>query len=97
MDELDLAEVEREICRLPDVSIVHYENNKAGKKKSLWRIRHFHIGAFRLYRKHYTFGFLDPRTWLAAAALTARGLLMVVTNELKRVPPPADAATRESA
>lgn len=82
---------------VPDVSIVHYENNKAGKKKSLWRIRHFHQGAFRLYRKHYTFGYLDPRTWIAALALAARGVLMAVTNELKPAAPPAERSQRSSA
>ena len=79
---------------VPDVSIVHYENNKAGKKKSIWRIRHFHQGAFRLYRKHHTLGWLDPRTWIAGAALAARGALMAVTNELKPANPPAEAAAR---
>jgi len=68
---------------VPDVSIVHYENNKAGKKKSPWRIRHFHIGAWRLYRKHYTFGVLDPRSILAAAALATRAVLMLALNAMK--------------
>lgn len=79
---------------VPDVSIVHYENNKAGKKKSPWRIRHFHIGAWRLYRKHYTFGPLDPRALLAAAALAARALLMLVTNAFKADTPPAPPRSR---
>jgi N-acetylglucosaminyl-diphospho-decaprenol L-rhamnosyltransferase len=81
---------------VPDVSIVHYENNKAGKKKSMWRIRHFHQGAFRLYRKHYTLGWLDPRTWLAGMALAARAVLMAITNELKPANAPADAAARRT-
>jgi N-acetylglucosaminyl-diphospho-decaprenol L-rhamnosyltransferase len=76
---------------VPDVGIVHYENNKAGKKKSVWRIRHFHIGAYRLYRKHYTLGVLDPRALLAAAALGARALVMIALNALKSDPKPAPA------
>jgi N-acetylglucosaminyl-diphospho-decaprenol L-rhamnosyltransferase len=68
---------------VPEVGIVHYENNRAGKKKSPWRICHFHIGAYRLYRKHYTLGALDPRALLAAAALAVRALLMLALNELR--------------
>ena len=68
---------------VPGAGIVHHENNRAGKKKSPWRIRHFHMGAYRLYRKHYTLGALDPRALVAAVALTTRALLMLVLNELK--------------
>lgn len=68
---------------VPDVGIVHYENNRAGKKKSPWRIRHFHIGAYRFYRKHYALGALDPRALFAAVALSARAVVMLALNELK--------------
>jgi hypothetical protein len=77
---------------VPQARIVHYENNRAGKKKSVWRIWHFHTGAYRLYRKHYTLGFLDPRALLAGAMLVARAGVMLVLNELKSDssgPPPS--------
>lgn len=65
---------------LPKVSIIHHENNRRGKKKSLSRIILFHRGAFRLYRKHYTFGYIDPRLWFAFVALSARAMLLIITN-----------------
>lgn len=68
---------------VPQARIVHYENNRAANKKSVWRIWHFHIGAYRLYRKHYTMGFLDPRALLAGVILVARAGVMLVLNELK--------------
>lgn len=68
---------------VPDVRIVHHENNRAGKKKSTWRIRHFHIGAYRFYRKHHALGALDPRALFAALALTVRAIVMLALNELK--------------
>jgi N-acetylglucosaminyl-diphospho-decaprenol L-rhamnosyltransferase len=68
---------------VPDVRIVHHENNRAGKKKSTWRIRHFHIGAYRFYRKHHGLGPLDPRAVFAALALSVRTVIMLALNELK--------------
>ena len=65
---------------VPQARVVHYENNKAGKKKSPWRIWHFHMGANRLYRKYYTLGALDPRSLLATAALTIRAGIMLIMN-----------------
>ncbi len=71
---------------VPDVGIVHHENNRAGKKKSTWRIRHFHIGAYRFYRKHHALGPLDPRALFAGAALATRTVIMLALNELKSDP-----------
>lgn len=68
---------------VPDVGIVHHENNRAGKKKSTWRIRHFHIGAYRFYRKYHSLGAFDPRALFAATALSARAVLMLLLNEFK--------------
>ncbi len=60
---------------VPDVGITHHENNRAGKKKSTWRIRHFHIGAYRFYRKYHALGPFDPRALFAARRpLRARGI-----------------------
>ncbi|MCC7126114.1 MAG: glycosyltransferase family 2 protein [Acidobacteria bacterium] len=84
-----LKRLGRQVYCVPQAKITHYENNRAGKKKSLWRIWHFHTGAFRLYRKHYTFGLLDPRMLVAGVALLARTALMVALNELKPANPPA--------
>lgn len=80
---------------VPSAGIVHYENNRAHKKKSPWRIRHFHIGAYRFYRKHYTLGVLDPRALVAATALTIRACMMMVLNEIKGDSPPS-APAREA-
>ena len=82
---------------LPDVGIVHHENNRAGKKKSTWRIRHFHIGAYRFYRKHHALGPFDPSALFAALALTVRAGVMLLLNEFKSgaapaTPPPHKAA-----
>lgn len=71
---------------VPDVGIVHYENNRAGRKKSTWRIRHFHIGAYRFYRKHYGLSPLDPRALFAASVLAVRTVVMLALNEFKSKP-----------
>ena len=92
------AQLQREgktVMCLPDVGIVHHENNRAGKKKSTWRIRHFHIGAYRFYRKHHSFGVLDPGALFAAVALTVRAVMMLVHNEFKSEAKPA--APRQTA
>lgn len=68
---------------VPDVGIVHHENNRADRKKSTWRIRHFHIGAYRFYRKHHALGPLDPRALFAAIALAVRAVVMLALNEFK--------------
>ena len=80
--------VGKAIYCVPAAGIVHYENNRAHKKKSPWRIRHFHIGAYRFYRKQYTRGVLDPRALMAAVALTARAGIMMLLNEIKGDSPP---------
>lgn len=73
----------KKIYCIPEASIVHHENNRAHKKKSPWRIWHFHTGAFRLYRKRYTFGALDPRTLFAASALFTRAVIHLGLNSMK--------------
>lgn len=79
--------VGKTIYCVPGASIVHYENNRATKKKSPWRIWHFHTGAFRLYRKHYTWGILDPRALFAAAALFTRAGCLLFLNAMKSSTP----------
>lgn len=78
-----LKQLRAPVYCVPHARIVHYENNRAGKKKSVWRIWHFHLGAYRLYRKHYTLGYLDPRALAAGILLIARAGVMLVLNEFK--------------
>lgn len=68
---------------LPGASFIHHENNKRGKKKSTLRIILFHRGAVRLYRKHYTLGYIDPRLLVALVALSLRALLLIITNSCR--------------
>jgi hypothetical protein len=72
-----------EVFCVPEARIVHHEQNRRGAKKSPRRIWMFHQGAFRLYRKHYTRGSLDPRLWLAAMALASRAVLLIGVNALR--------------
>ena len=51
---------EKKVSTVPQAHVTHFENNRAGKK-SVRRIWHFHTGAFRLYRKYYTWGWFDLR------------------------------------
>lgn len=61
----------------PHARVVHREQNKRGRRKSPSRIRLFHQGAYRFYRKNYTLGWWDPRALAAAAALGARAILLM--------------------
>jgi GT2 family glycosyltransferase len=69
----------RALC-VPQASVVHHEQNRAGRKKSWRRIWMFHYGAYRFYRKTRTFGALDPRALAAFLALTARGTFQLAQN-----------------
>ncbi len=80
------------IC-IPQASVVHHEQNRAGRKKSLRRIWMFHYGAYRFYRKTQTFGTFDPRAILALVALSARGMFQVAQNIFLAAPQP-DLTTR---
>jgi hypothetical protein len=73
----------KQVYCVPKARIVHHENNRAGTRKSAWRIWQFHMGALRLYRKSLALGWLDPRCWFAAAMLTARGMCMLLVNLTK--------------
>ena len=79
-----VARAGKTVYCVPAARITHYENNKAGRKKSPWRIWQFHMGAYRVYRKHDTWGALDPRALLALAALKTRAGLMLLSNLLAR-------------
>lgn len=78
-----LKSIGKTIYCVPSARVTHHENNRSDKKKSPWRIWHFHTGALRLYRKYYTHGWIDPRTILAAALLLSRAGLMLALNALR--------------
>jgi N-acetylglucosaminyl-diphospho-decaprenol L-rhamnosyltransferase len=77
------------ITCIPSASVIHHEQNRAGKKKSAKRIWMFHYGAYRFYRKTRTKGALDPRAVAAMLALTLRGLFQLAQNAWLVAPRPA--------
>lgn len=80
---------------VPQARVTHYENNRKGRKKSLWRIWQFHLGAFRVYRRHFTYGGVDPRAWFAAVALGGRAAVQMSLNFFKPNGPPASTNQEE--
>jgi hypothetical protein len=81
---------------LPQVSTIHYEQNRRGVKKGSVRIRGFHRGAYIFYRKHYTAGFLDPRALAAATLLSTRAALLILIDQFLPVPA-TDAVSQNTA
>lgn len=73
---------------VPQASVVHHEQNRAGRKKSIRRIWAFHYGAYRFYRNTRTLGTLDPRAIVAFLALGARGLFQLAQNVFRAPPQP---------
>ncbi len=69
---------------VPKSVIIHREQNHSDLKKSRSRIIFFHTGVFRFYRLHYTWGYLDPRTLIAALLLSIRALINLAINETKK-------------
>ena len=65
---------------LPQVTVVHHEQNRRGVRKGSARIMLFHHGVNRFYRKHYTLGYLDPRALCAAALLSVRAALLMLVD-----------------
>lgn len=82
---------------VPAARVVHHEGNSRKRKRSARRIWMFHRGALRFYRKNCTFGWADPRTWLAAAALSARAVLVVALNAMRSGDAAAPSAGGEGA
>ncbi len=68
---------------VPQAVIIHHEQNKPHKKKNPTRIVEFHTGAHRFYRRHYTFGWLDPRSVAAGLMLGLRAALLLGLNAFK--------------
>jgi N-acetylglucosaminyl-diphospho-decaprenol L-rhamnosyltransferase len=89
---LRLKKMDRQVYCVPRARTVHHENNRRENRKSPWRIWQFHMGALRLYRRHMSFGWLDPRTWLAGVLLTTRAICLLGLNALKANPAPVRAA-----
>ncbi len=69
---------------VPRAIIVHNERNSRYLKKSPYRIKLFHAGAYRFYRLHYTLGAWDPRSLFSALMLTARAALLLILNMFKK-------------
>lgn len=70
---------------VPGAVVIHHEQNRRGRRKSPRRILLFHQGVFRFYRKHYTWGWSDPRTMAALLFLTMRtGILLFLNSLLKK-------------
>ncbi len=67
---------------VPQARVIHHEQNRRGKRKSLRRIWMFHYGAYRFYRKNMTWGTFDPRAVVAAVALAVHGLVQLAQNVL---------------
>jgi len=79
---MTLGELGKQIFCVPEARVVHYENNRAGRKKSARRVVIFHRSAYRLYRKHYTWGAADPRALFALVALSMRAALLIAAGRL---------------
>ena len=65
---------------IPEAQVVHFEQNRRGKRKSASRIILFHRSVNRFYRKHYTRGWLDPRAAVASLVLGVRAVLLIAGN-----------------
>jgi N-acetylglucosaminyl-diphospho-decaprenol L-rhamnosyltransferase len=65
---------------VPRACVTHFYQNRTGKKKGVSRIIEFHYGAHRFYWKRYTRGLLDPRSILAALALTLRAAPLILVD-----------------
>jgi len=65
---------------VPQVTVVHHEQNRRGIRKGMARIVLFHRGVNRFYRKHYTFGYFDPRALCAAALLSVRAATLILVD-----------------
>jgi GT2 family glycosyltransferase len=70
----------RRIVCVPAARVIHHEQNRPGKPRSLHRIWHFHYGAYRFYRNNMTLGRLDPRALFALLALGLHALWQIVQN-----------------
>ncbi len=73
----------KNIYCIPKAVLYHHEQNKVSQKKHPSRIISFNLGALRLYRLHYTFGWFDPRFLIAACLLVSRMILFLILNSLK--------------
>lgn len=91
-----LKKNDHDVYCLPEASIVHHEQNKSGKKKSPSRIMMFHSGAFRFYKKYYTFGTLDPRAIIAMLLLSMRAASLIVINYFLFAPPQTTVSSQKN-
>lgn len=75
-----LKKLGKQLYCMPTASVVHHEQNRRGRKKNPQRIVMFHKGAYRLYRRHYAIGPLDPRLLIVFTALHLRMMLLLTMN-----------------
>jgi len=69
---------------VPAARVIHYEQNRSGRKKGSKRIILFHSGAYRFYRKLHNIGLLNPRSIVAASVLGLRALALLAIDLLRR-------------
>jgi GT2 family glycosyltransferase len=79
---LRVGEAGGRVACVPRAEAVHHEQNRRGRRKGARRIVMFHRGAYRLYAKNDTRGWLDPRRPLAALALAARACAQMAIDPL---------------
>ncbi len=75
----------RSIFCVPAARVIHHENNRPGRPRSLLRIWLFHAGALRFYRTTRRFGWLDPRVWIALVGLSIRAGIQLIESWLLRL------------
>jgi GT2 family glycosyltransferase len=69
---------------VPGARVIHFEQNRVGRKKGANRILSFHSGAYRFYRKLHQVGVLHPRSIAAASVLYLRALALLAVDVLRR-------------
>jgi GT2 family glycosyltransferase len=71
-----------EVWCVPDAEVVHDEGGTRAHGWSPRTIRWFHQGAYRYWVKHHAPSPWNPFRWGAAAALTARAVVLTVHHGL---------------
>jgi len=69
---------------VPNARVVHFEQNRSGRKKGANRIMMFHTGAHRFFRKHRGIGVLDPRSIAVGMVLGARAAALLAVDAFRR-------------
>jgi len=67
---------------IPGGAVVHDMKNESNKKKSLFAIKAFHLGAYRYFRRYYIKTSLHPLHLFAIIALSGRAMMQIILNFL---------------